>query len=168
VSVTYSTVYDLAVIRGPDMPSGIQGIPICDSKKSPMGYDTLFYFLGFPFGLSVETEFGTSLFNLPLVKRAWLAGSVPIDNKSHRLMVLDAINNYGFSGGPIVLTSPGLAPFSVCLVGVTIGFLPRSEQVVVSGKKIEASVPYNTGLMFGVPAIGIREVLEASQKPPKN
>ena len=150
----------------PEMPKAAKGLPICGAKD-PLGFETVLYFLGFPFGRFTDAVGGTLPPTLPLVKRAWLAGAQRIDSNSHTLFVLDAINNYGFSGGPIIHFSVAIQPFQACLVGVTVGFLGGSEPVMSAGKKTKASVLYNTGLMYGVPADGITELLGKPQTPTK-
>ncbi len=166
VGVIYSPVYDLAILHWPEMPEVAKGFPICDPKDS-IGFETTLYFLGFPFGQSTDSVGGTLPPNLPLVKRAWLAGSQAMGFKSHPIMVLDAINNYGFSGGPIIRFSASVQPFQACLVAVTVGFHGESEPVSSEGKETGARVLYNTGLMYGVPADAILETLAKAQPQTK-
>jgi hypothetical protein len=165
VSVIYSSVYDLAVLHWPEMPEGAKGLPICGAND-PVGFDTVLYFLGFPFGQSTDSVGATLPPTLPLVKRAWMAGSQNLGSKSHPMLVLDAINNYGFSGGPILRFSVAIQPFQACLVAVTLGFHAEPEPVISAGRKTEASVLYNTGLMYGIPADGITELLGKPEQLP--
>jgi hypothetical protein len=56
------------------------------------------YFLGFPFGIGLNLAKPT----LPFVKRATVSG-IYHDGDGTKFLLLDAINNQGFSGGPVFI-----------------------------------------------------------------
>lgn len=78
------------------------------------------YFLGFPFGSSAGEFPAFGIHPVPIAKHGILS-AIGDGN-----LVVDALNNPGFSGGPIVfrdLNTPGSAPVFYVL-GVTKGFFP--------------------------------------------
>ena len=157
VTVTYSLVYDLAVLHTEQLGPNAIGMPIC-GEDEPLGFDTNLYFLGFPFGLSVDAVSGPLTPRLPFAKRAGLAGSMYLGLTSHPMLVLDAMNNYGFSGGPVIKHVQSIRTFQACVMGVTSAFYPGVEPVKTGGRSTGAGVEYNSGLMYAVPRSGILDV----------
>jgi hypothetical protein len=97
---------------------------------------------------------------LPFVKRgilsAYIFGDV-IDG-----FYLDAINNPGFSGGPVV--ARGAQPGDIDVVGVVSGYRSQQEAVSMRGvPSAELSVQTNTGLLL---AFNIRHALQVIEKNP--
>jgi hypothetical protein len=162
MTAKYSDIYDLALMHIDGYPSATQGIPLCVTSF-PIEYQTTLYFLGFPFGIHTDAVTKDLPQFLPYVKRAGLAGAIKNGFTSSPLLVLDGLNNYGFSRGPVLIVRNDIEPFKACVCGVTIGYLPGSEKVRdVRGRQIPNEVPYNSGLMYAVPANG---VLNLAKKP---
>jgi S1-C subfamily serine protease len=115
------------------------------------------YFLGFPYGL--YTSFGSTA--APLVKHAYLSASVsctaiyPDGKKDEGLLLLDGLNNPGFSGGPVVapdMFSPFTNMRALKLIGVISGFRSESSPLQVDGKTMtNAAIPTNTGIIVAIP-----------------
>ena len=86
------------------------------------------YFLGFPFGIGFDLGGGS----LPFVKKAIVSGLYKSIN-GVSLVLLDGINNPGFSGGPVVFCKMGTKEL-VCCRGCQRGTgLMRSPYWVVPG-----------------------------------
>lgn len=74
-----------------------------------------------------------------------------------QMIHLDAINNAGFSGGPVFFYSPA-APKEGRVAGVVSKFRVESERVVdEQGEPTGYTVPYNTGFLI---AYGIQHALD--------
>jgi S1-C subfamily serine protease len=114
------------------------------SKGVIYGQDV--FFLGFPYGLLGKfllTEHGHPL---PLVKKATVSLF-----QTDEVFLLDGHNNPGFSGGPVVFTTPGVNEYKV--FAVISGYKSVDQSVVAGGKQVYAGagqpmvVPYNTGII---------------------
>jgi S1-C subfamily serine protease len=137
---------------------------VSDAGPLPYPYTFAFglevYFLGFPYGL--YTSFGAEGgMGVALIKHAYISAKVscaaliPGAPKEEEFILLDGMNNPGFSGGPVV--APDL--FSTYtnireqkLIGVIMGFRPDSSPVQVGGNALpNASVATNSGIIIAVP-----------------
>ncbi|MYC29349.1 MAG: hypothetical protein F4X65_04560 [Chloroflexi bacterium] len=99
------------------------------------------YFCGYPYGLTVEA--GPDInqgFPIPLVKKGVLSGMSP------NRFLIDAINNPGFSGGPVVFAAPQSNNFKVA--GVISGYRVEYDPVLLNGEDIGLRYGYNTGLVL--------------------
>lgn len=96
------------------------------------------YFLGFPYGMGLQTPDLT----YPFVKRAIVSANTR-EFDGVIVWYLDGINNPGFSGGPVVLRRDGTDLWQVCAIVSAY----RTEQVAVLGA--EGAVPMNTGIIIG-------------------
>jgi len=115
-----------------------------DSKGLALGQDVLF--AGFPYKL--EGQAGALQDGRPLsyVKK----GTVSVlGSPQHPAIVLDALNNEGFSGGPVVFCPIGSQPTDIRIAAVVSKYRTESEPVVdCDGKPTGASVGYNTGFLY--------------------
>lgn len=102
------------------------------------------YFLGFPLNLFIPME-GLQSFPVPLVKKGIISGFFQVDN--YQLLLLDGINNPGFSGGPVVVIEPKNV---MKIVGVISGYqLINRNFVDAKGNIIENGLFWqeNSGLV---------------------
>jgi hypothetical protein len=88
-----------------------------------------FYFLGFPFGMMMDDQGINDGFPIPYVKKGCLSG-LPLKEKGVEKLYLDAINNTGFSGGPVVFYGINdmhlpLNNRVVRIAGVVKGYIPN-------------------------------------------
>lgn len=105
------------------------------------------YFLGFPY--KMWTDGGDALAGrpCPFIKKGTVSSAFKSDDGISRIY-LDAINNEGFSGGPIVYQIPGAREFKVG--GVVSKFKIEYERVIdPAGDHTEMTVAYNTGFLVG-------------------
>jgi len=133
--------------------------PIPYDYNYAMGQEA--YFLGFPFGLF--TTFNGKNVAVPLIKHGYISATVPCSaiypegSKDNNLILLDGINNHGFSGGPVVApdvfngtSSNGIRPLK--LVGVISGYKNESMPVDVNGQSApNVSGEANSGIIIVIP-----------------
>ncbi|PPD45703.1 MAG: hypothetical protein CTY16_09895 [Methylobacter sp.] len=114
------------------------------SKDIILGQDV--YFVGYPY--KMWTDAGSALAGrpCPFIKKGTLSSAFNTGDGVQRLFV-DAINNEGFSGGPLVFTQPGKNDYRVA--GVVSKFRIEYEQVLDEfGEATKMSVAYNTGFLI--------------------
>lgn len=100
------------------------------------------FFVGFPFGLSIDGLVLNNGFPLPLVKHGIIASMPQGDGP----FFVDGINNPGFSGGPVVLDDGNLSRPTI--IGVVSGYRWAQEPVFHEGRQSpDLSVQSNTGLL---------------------
>lgn len=130
------------------------------------------YFLGFPYGLYSSVGKGA----VPLVKHAYVSAVVNCDavvpggSPDEGLLLLDGLNNPGFSGGPVVapdVYSPG--PRILKVIGVVSGFRNEYINVNVNGKvAMNAAVPVNTGIVVATTFERVTAMLKLYTESGKN
>jgi hypothetical protein len=146
---------DIAVLALNQQLSGV--LPISVGIKSAFLSQEVF-FVGFPFGLSINGHAANRGFPLPLVKHGIIAA---FSNGDGEPFLVDGINNPGFSGGPVVL---GKTPSSPTIIGVVSGYKAAQESVFQQGQKsVDLSVQSNTGLLV---AFEIDYAVKAIEKNP--
>jgi len=85
----------------------------------PLGLGQELKFIGFPHGLE-NTASSPSGFSTPLVRTAFFSGVI-VDPSTHKkLLILDGLNNPGYSGGPV--WAPGPTPDEPSLLGLISGY----------------------------------------------
>lgn len=118
------------------------------------------YFLGFPYGLSMDAKNLNAGFPLPFVKKGIVAAVVAADGGAE-IIVVDGLNNPGFSGGPLVYQDVKTRELKVA--GVVSSYRFQEDRVFEGGKETTLSVRSNTGLIV---AYGIRKALDAIRTNP--
>ncbi|MBI3769814.1 MAG: trypsin-like peptidase domain-containing protein [Deltaproteobacteria bacterium] len=118
------------------------------------------YFLGFPYGLSMDAKNLNAGFPLPFVKRGIVAAFVAVDGGA-QIIVVDGLNNSGFSGGPVVYQDVSTRELKVA--GVVSSYRFQEDKVFEGGKETTFSVRSNTGLLI---AYGIKKALEVIRANP--
>jgi S1-C subfamily serine protease len=148
-----SPCVDVAVLVSPDL--GLTGIdPLPYDYNFAMGQEA--YFLGFPFGL--YTAFKGKNVAVPLIKHGYISASVPCSaiypggSADDNLILLDGINNHGFSGGPVVGPDVFDGTRALKLVGVISGYKNEDVPVDVNGQSIpNVSGEVNSGIILVIP-----------------
>lgn len=114
------------------------------SKGVVYGQDV--FFLGFPYGLVGKFLLAEHGHPLPLVKKATVSLF-----QTDELFLLDGHNNPGFSGGPVVFSSPGTHDYKV--FAVVSGYKSVEQNVLAGGQQVYAHegkplvIPSNTGII---------------------
>jgi Trypsin-like peptidase domain len=106
------------------------------------------YFLGFPFGLFGDVSSANNNFPLPFVKGG-IASCFTKSPGGYDVVFLDAINNRGFSGGPVIFKEPGSTDFKVA--SVISGYRYNPEPVYQGDQQLPVSIRENTGLVISYP-----------------
>lgn len=102
------------------------------------------FFLGFPYGLAIEGR-GEPRERLAFIKGALFSAMATVDGA--HLLYLDAFNNPGFSGGPVVGFSSQNRQLQVC--GVVANYRTEAEPIYQGRDSLTAmSVRANTGIMI--------------------
>jgi hypothetical protein len=129
------------------------------------------YFLGFPFGLPIDGRTLNYGYPLPLVKSG-VCSAFLTPEKEYSLVLIDGINNPGFSGGPIVFVDQSTKKLKVA--GVVRGYRPQEDKVLRKVPRNKGSrentlvdtdlvVQSNTGIVVG---FDIRSAVDAIKKNP--
>lgn len=139
------------LIARPDLP--LPGT----MDKIVFGQDV--YFLGYPFGLHTEMGPLNSELPVPLIKKATLSGMVE-PRPGSKALLLDGINNPGFSGGPVVFTLPNQNSYSVA--GVISGYRQNTAPVWKGDDETEYTVRENTGIVLAYSVEHVTELIEAN------
>jgi S1-C subfamily serine protease len=115
------------------------------------------FFVGFPYGLSIDGKLLNSGFPLPLVKHGIISA---FENSPGEPFLVDGINNPGFSGSPVLIA--GL-PSNPTVIGVVSGYRFEEQAVFKQNQKTGLNVQANTGLLI---AYSIDYALDAIRKNP--
>lgn len=122
-------------------------------KDIVLGQDV--YFVGYPYKMWADMGSVLNGRPAPFIKKGTLSSAFSAGDSARRLFV-DAINNEGFSGGPLVFKPQGQPDFRVA--GVVAGFKTEYEAVLDEhGEKTTMTVAYNTGFLL---AYDIKYVVE--------
>lgn len=155
---------DVAVATLPDPHEKTSGFDICgENDKLDFGDEGLF--LGFPYGFDTDPNVGATNMPLdvhgrvmPFIKRATLSGMIQVAPGTNQVMVLDGINNEGFSGGPLIFSS---VTSGSCVAGVIISYVTSTEPVMDQTNQATAqSVRANTGLIYATPTGYVNELIK--------
>lgn len=149
---------DIAVLAPPMQISPSHSLPPAETTNYYLSQEV--YFLGFPYGLSMDGKNLNAGFPLPFVKRAIISAFVDAEGGA-QLLVLDGLNNPGFSGGPVVLTD--MKTGQLMVVGVVSGYRFQEDRILEGGKETTLSVRSNSGLVL---AYGIKKALDVIQANP--
>lgn len=145
---------DVAVLASPETPLGTPGIKT-DSNVL-IGGDC--QFLGYPFGTSWMAKLNGQQTVLPFAKHCVISA---IFQEPVGQIVLDGINNAGFSGGPVLYgTGPNQSIFAIIS-----GYLPEEVPVSVApgAPAVKESVSVNSGFIL---AFSIDLAIDAARKNP--
>lgn len=131
--------------------------PITVARGEGYGLSQQCYFLGFPFGLKMDSGTLNNGYPLPFVKSA-IVSSFIVSGEVGDVIFLDGINNPGFSGGPVVTVDSN---HHCSVIGVISGYRAASEPVLINGQDSGLTYSANTGL---IAAYGMTEILEEACK----
>ncbi len=147
---------DIAVLRAPVRLTE-PGFTV-DPKFGDCFVGQDMFFVGFPYKMSVD--YGPNADGQPgvFVKKGTLSA---VEAGPPKMLYVDAINNEGFSGGPLYYFRNGNLN-DPCIAGVVSKFKVEHEFVIdKAGDKTEMTVPYNTGFLV---AYDIAHALELARR----
>lgn len=162
VSVTFSVIdpgndVDIVVLAPPNPLFGEAASTISTgSDNVVLGGDC--EFMGFPFGAGWHGTYNGKPIWMSFVKHCTVSGVVP---EPERFWVLDAINNGGFSGGP-VFTGTGS---QLKIVGVVSGYRTEPTDVIPSDPAVKPNATANLNSGFFI-AYDIEYAIDAIHKNP--
>lgn len=144
---------DIAVLKiNNRLVNGFLPAP-ADMGGLSLGQDVIF--VGFPYKLEGDIGFLEDGRPLGYVKKGTISG---LDSPSHPALVLDAINNEGFSGGPVVFSLIG-GPANELKIAAVVSKYRTAQQSVISAEGLETgdTISYNTGFLY---AYNIRHAVD--------
>jgi S1-C subfamily serine protease len=147
---------DVSVLRLEDRLTNQQFLVNPTIAGLALGQDA--YFTGFPY--QMWNNVGSLIGGLPcaFVKKGTISSFQLSDPQ---IIFVDAINNEGFSGGPLFFYPPA-NPRMLCIAGVVSKFKIEDEPVIGSdGEKNGMKVPYNTGFLVAYGAKYILNIIAA-------
>lgn len=146
---------DIAVLRLPTRMTHPEFTVEPTFANCYLGQDM--YFLGFPYKMSVDYGPVASGQSGAFLKKGSLSAIVP---GPPRALFLDALNNEGFSGGPLYFFPNGDLN-RPCIAGVVSKYRVEHESVLdENGTVTEMKVAYNTGFLV---AYDIAHALELAR-----
>lgn len=152
---------DIAVLKAEGrLTNGYYPAP-ADMGGLSLGQDV--HFVGFPYKLEGDVGYIEDGRPLGYVKK----GAVSVlDSPNHLALVLDAINNEGFSGGPVVFAPIGSHPTELKIAAVVSKYRTEQEAVIsADGEETGDIVNYNTGFLY---AYSIRHAVDLIQRQSSN
>lgn len=126
------------------------------------------YFLGFPYGLKYEAGDLNRGFPMPFIKKG-VVSSFGDARERHHLFYLDAHNNPGFSGGPVVFQelgqvgSMGQKAREWKVAGMVSAYRFEPEPILYRGAETSLVYRANTGIVI---CYSIEQVLEMIRAHP--
>lgn len=138
-----------------------------DSFLSPpppieLGHSAETFFVGYPLGYSINGTKNNNGLPVGFIKKACVAGV--IGESETRTLLLDGINNMGFSGGPVI-TYDINDPSNVgkqWVVGVISGYQTVKGTVYEGQQETNLYVNENTGLISCVPIDVAIRIIDAN------
>jgi S1-C subfamily serine protease len=143
---------DIGVLALKEQLSDMLPVELSGEKNSYLSEAV--FFVGFPYGLSIAGHNLNHGFPIPLVKHGIIAA---ISGPRGDPFLVDAINNPGFSGGPVVRTQNANKP---AIIGVVSAFKASQEPVFNKQLDTGLTTQANTGLLV---AFSLGYALEAIQ-----
>jgi S1-C subfamily serine protease len=143
---------DIAVLRVVPRLTSLEFSVTASMADITLGHDV--YFLGFPYKMSGDIGSFMGGLPCPFAKKGTLSLLTP---GSPQLLYVDAINNEGFSGGPLFFYPQG-KPLELRIAAVVSKFKVEFEAVLDErGEATQMRVPYNTGFLV---AYGIKHAID--------
>lgn len=127
-------------------------------EKFSIDLGTEGYFYGFPHGYSSYEQGNSKIVHspIPLVKSCMLSGSLMPDGFDVEVLIFDGMNNYGFSGGPVICKDSKDGKWK--LVGLVSGFIYHDFVVDSLGNTVGHG---NSGMILVYPTQFIRMLVDS-------
>lgn len=105
------------------------------------------FFLGFPFTISTDADQVNNYFPIPFVKKGIISAFIDYKDGGRKILLIDGINNSGFSGGPIVTYD--LKTKKMKAVAVISGFRTQEDPVKLGKDATALQAITNSGILIG-------------------
>ena len=143
---------DISVLQLSFRLTDLEFIVVPSTDEIILGQDV--YFLGFPYKMWGDVGDFMDDLPCPFAKKGTLSS---ISITKPQVLYVDAINNEGFSGGPLFFYPAG-KPNELRIAGVVSKFRVEQEAVLdEKGNPTQMTVPYNTGFLV---AYSIKHALD--------
>ncbi|WP_223514763.1 serine protease [Pseudomonas sp. GL-R-26] len=143
---------DISVLQLSFRLTDLEFIVVPSTDEIILGQDV--YFLGFPYKMWGDVGDFMDGLPCPFAKKGTLSS---ISITKPQVLYVDAINNEGFSGGPLFFYPAG-KPNELRIAGVVSKFRVEQEAVLdEKGNPTQMTVPYNTGFLV---AYSIKHALD--------
>lgn len=153
--VGHSSHSDISVFA---LPTGIvQGESLAASSNDIL-YSQEIFFLGYPYGLQSDIEHLNDDFPIPFVKKGILSNFLLETPK--KILLLDGLNNPGFSGGPIVYIDMKTNKFQIC--GIVSGYRYEIQNATKNYQDLDIQIKTNTGIIIGYSIEAAIELIKAN------
>ena len=131
---------------------------VAEPKSNGLIYGQDLYFIGYPYQL----DWGNGHMNFgrpfPLARKG-IASSLPSLSVPNGIFYIDAINNAGFSGSPVIFKQPNSNDFNIA--GVISAYRTNKNNVLKNNSITDYYVSENTGLTI---AYSIDQAIAAIKK----
>jgi S1-C subfamily serine protease len=154
-----SSDVDIAVLETEEKASKPYEITSDDASGGPT-FGQQVWFLGYPYGISSHFSNGTII---PFIKRGTMS-AVDASDPDAVVIYLDAFNNPGFSGGPILYWSFSSQKYK--LLGVVKGYRNDTAKMVVNGTQVDTNLLVNSGILVGYSIEYVIKAIERGEKQP--
>lgn len=149
---------DISILQLSTRLTDVEFVVTPSMGEITLGQDV--YFLGFPYKMWGDVGSFMDGLPCPFAKKGTLSS---ISVTKPQVMYVDAINNEGFSGGPLFFYPAG-KPNELRIAGVVSKFRVEHEAVLdEEGNPTQMTVPYNTGFLV---AYSIHHALEIIRTRP--
>lgn len=146
---------DIAVVA---LPQALVNFPEVELGTRGLIYGQEVYFLGFPYGWQGDVGAFNNDFPLPYVKRAIVS---MLDRPSVPMLVLDGINNAGFSGGPVTFRNQA-GKWQIAAVVSGYNSVRESVFEANTDRPADYTVDQNTGLIDATPLESVLTSIRAN------
>jgi S1-C subfamily serine protease len=150
---------DIAIFETNEKASKPYEVPTVFESGSAVMFGQRVWFVGYPFG--IETHFASGQ-KAPFVKSGTMS-ALDASNSDAMVLYIDAFNNPGFSGGPIVFWDSGKK--TNVILGVVQGYREDTAKVLVNGQHLDTQLLVNTGILVGYSVRHAMEAIRASTHP---
>lgn len=116
------------------------------------------FFLGFPYGKYLNIAKPNNENPIPFIKKACMSGMLKENEVNH--LLLDGINNEGFSGGPVCFKFCNTTEFYIAGVISGYEYTYNYLETIDSECKYDSYIKTNTGIIFATDISHALEIIE--------
>lgn len=156
ILVGHSLHSDISVISIPSLRNNSDNV-IAESEQIFYGQDI--YFLGFPYGLQSDVGALNNHLPLPFVKKGIVSNF--LFESPRKILLLDGLNNKGFSGGPVIYKN--MYDNSLRIAAIISGYRYEIVSAEHQNNEIDIQVKANTGIII---SYGIEAAIELIKANP--
>jgi S1-C subfamily serine protease len=151
---------DIAVFESDETAAQPFGIAPAAGASTTAGvtFGQQVWFIGYPFGMSSVLAKGSTITELPFVKRGSMS-AVDASNPEAVVYYIDGFNNPGFSGGPVLYWE--FATHAYKILAVVKGYRNDTAKILINGQQVETNILVNSGILV---SYSIQHAIDAIEK----